>query len=85
MATAKKDDIIYESDIRADSKTPLGAVLYAPSGKMTGCTAEQKIFARRNFLSALISENKGGTQGEHPGEFCFLWVGPKEVPRGMSA
>ena len=42
MSTAKKGEITYESDIRTDRETPLGAVLYAPSGKMIAVTAEQK-------------------------------------------
>ena len=51
MATAKKDDFFFESDIRADSKTPLGAVLYAPSGKMIAVTAEQKsLDSSRSFV-----------------------------------
>ena len=77
-------NIICVSDIRAKSCAPLAAVLYAASGYMTKITAEQKIFARRSFLSAWFRLKKGDTQGGTPWEtFASFGAGQRKCPAGM--
>ena len=62
-----KDFIIFTDDIRAKSKTPLAAVLFAASGYMIELTAEKKTCSGK-FFGCVVHDLKGDTQGGKPWE-----------------